>query len=199
MEETEIGITPGQYGTGVVERITLGNVEGLEGQVEHIFTRFGDTRAEDLVVEAEGQELEVDHQEGDLVDRVFVSVPEGTTGDFSYEVSYVYLEGGDSARVPLVVPTVTTAGDTNSVALELTVPEGRYLHGSFPVITSGNSGTIGTDMISFPNYASFELGTSPIGIFTRSNVYTVVGIALILGFIVAPLLYERRTRKVTNV
>lgn len=198
--EADIRIQPGQDEVEVTEQITLKNAESLE-EIEHIFTRFGDTGPEDLVVIAEGQELRVDYQEGDLVDRVFVPLPEGTSGDFSYEVSYRYPESGDTIKVPLVVPTVPTVGDANRVALKVTVPEGQYLQSSFPIITSGSTGTVGTNMIAFPNYTNFELGTSPTGIFTRSNVYAVVGIVLILGFIVAPLLYERwsATRKATNV
>jgi hypothetical protein len=198
--EANVRLQPGQDGIDVTEQIALENAEGLQ-EVEHVFTRFGDAGAEDLIVTAEGEELELDYQEGDRVDKVIFPLPEGTTGDFSYEVSYRYPESGDSVKVPLVVPAVPTVGDYDRVAFELTLPEGRYLHSSFPVI-SESSGTVDTSMISFPNYSSFELGTSPIGIFTPSNIYTVVGIALILGLTVAPLVYERisaKRRVSTNV
>ena len=187
--EANVRLQPGQDGVDVTEQIALRNAEGLR-EVEHVFTRFG-----------EGEELVLDYQEGVLVDKVIFPLPEGTTGDFSYEVSYRYPESGDSVKVPLVVPAVPTVGDYDRVALELTLPEGRYLHSSFPVI-SESSGTVDTSMISFPNYSSFELGTSPIGIFTASNIYAVVGIALILGLTVAPLVYERisaKRRVSTNV
>lgn len=204
LKQASIRVTPGQDGVEVVERITLSNVQGLE-EVEHVFTRLGDAEAEDLSVTAGGRELAVDRERGDLIDRIVVSPPRGASGDFSYEVSYRYPESADSARVPLVVPTVPPSGDANSVTLELAVPEGRYLLESFPVIDSGNTGVVRTSMIGFPNYSSFELGSSPIGIFTRSNVYTALAIALILVCVGGLLLYDRRsgarprTREVADV
>lgn len=205
VERADIRVAPGGDGAEVVERITLSNAERLNGEVEHILTRFeGAGGVEGLAVTARGRELQVEREEGELVDRVLVSLPEGTSGEFAYEVSYRY--AGGSERVPLVVPTVPTMGDANDVALEVVVPEGGYLLDSFPVIQSGGSGTVGTEMIGFPNYTSFVLGSSPGGVFTRTNLYTALAVAVILGCIAGILLYDRRsakgtgtTREATNV
>lgn len=197
VERANIRVTPGGDGAEVVERITLSNAERLGGEVEHILTRFeGAGEVEDLVVTSGGRELEVERQEGGAVDRLFVSLPEGTSGEFEYGISYGY--AGGSERVPLVVPAVTTVGDANSIGLELVVPEGRYLRDSFPVIQSGDSGTVSTDMIGFPNYTSFAFGSSPVGVFTRSNAYTAFALVVIVGCIAGIFLYDRRSARVTE-
>lgn len=197
VERANIRVTPGGDGAGVVEQITVSNAERLGGEVEHILTRFeGAGDVEDLAVTAGGRELEVEREEGGVVDRLLVPLPEGTSGEFGYEVSYRY--AGGSERVPLVVPAIPTMGDANSIALELVVPEGRYLRDSFPVIESGDSGTVSTDMIGFPNYTSFVLGSSPVGVFTRSNAYTALALVVIVGCIAGIFLYDRRFAKITE-
>jgi hypothetical protein len=204
VEGAEIQVRPDWDGVDVIERITVANAGGLE-KIEHIFTRLDDAGAEDFAVTAGGRELAVDRAEGDLIDKVVVSLPRGASGDFAYEISYRYPEGADSARVPLVVPTVPTVDDARSVELELYVPEGRYLHGSFPVIDSGSTGAVSTDMVGFPNYSSYELGSTPAGILTRSNLYTALALAIIFGCVFGLLLYDRRsgtrtgTSEVTDV
>jgi hypothetical protein len=204
LREASIRLSPDGDGVEVIERIALSNIGGLD-RVDHIFTRFGEAGPEDLVVRAGGRELSVDRTEGDVLDKIAVPVPQGTNGDLAYEISYRYPEGGDAAKVPLVVPTIPPAGDANSVTVRLAVPEGRYLQSSFPLVRSGDTGVVETSMIGFPNYSSFVLDASPAGIITRSNAYTALGVVVILGCIAGMLLYDRRSaarpgaREVTDV
>jgi hypothetical protein len=56
-------------------------------------------------------------------------------------------------------------------------------------------------MINIPNFVSIQLGSSPAGFFTSSNMYSLFGLIVILGFIAAWLLNEKKGKQgvATNV
>lgn len=199
LRDASISVLPDQGGVDISERIELSNIEDSnQGEIEHIVTKLGDAEIEDLSVTAGDQELMVERAEGDLLDRIVVSLPEGADEDFSYEISYRYPEIQDSNRVPMVVPTLTSGAVENNVSLEMEIPEGQYLHSSFPLIDSGDIGTVSANMVSFPNYVSFVLGGSPVGIFTSANLYTALTFAVILSCVVGLLLFDRKSGEKTR-
>lgn len=185
----------------VTEIITISNSEGIpEGTLEHIVTKIGGTQFEDLVINGEDHELTYELNEGNSVNRVLVSLPEGIKGEFTYTVTYQYSDTG-TEKIPFVVPAVNTAGDGNVVALNINLPKGKYLHESFPIIDSGDSGMVKEDMMNVPSYVNLETGSSPAGLFTTSNLYTFFGLAVILGIILAWIISERKSKggEVVNV
>ncbi|WP_409288283.1 hypothetical protein [Peribacillus sp. SCS-37] len=185
----------------VTEIITISNSESIpQGTLEHIVTNIGGTGFEDLVINGEDQKLTYELNKGNSVNRVLVSLPEGSEGDFTYTVTYQYSDT-DTEKIPFVVPAVNTAGDGNVVALNINLPKGKYLHESFPIIDSGASGMVKEDMMNVPSYVNLKTGSSPAGLFTTSNLYTFFGLAVILGIILAWIISERKSKggEVVNV
>jgi len=192
--EANIRVTPGQDGVDVVERITLTNVQALGGEVEHVASRPGESRPRDVRVTSGGRELRVDRTDGESMERLVVSLPDGASGDFDYQVTYSYPGSESSMRVPMIVPALPTDAVEANVSMELVTPEGEYVQSSFPLFDSARNGTMSANMVGFPSYASFTLGSSPAGIFTRPNLYTGLALALIGGCCIALMLYERKAR-----
>ncbi|MDQ1005503.1 hypothetical protein QFZ28_006081 [Neobacillus niacini] len=185
----------------VTEKITIANSEAIpEGTLEHIVTKIGGEQFEDLVINGEGQELTYELNEGNSVDRVLLSIPAGSKGEFTYTVTYQYSDLGNE-KIPFVVPAVNAAGNGNVVSLNVNLPKGKYLHESFPIIDSGDSGMVKEDMMNIPSYVNLETGSSPAGLFTTSNLYTFFGLAVILGIILAWIISERKSKggEVVNV
>jgi hypothetical protein len=190
LEKATVRVTPSPDGAEVMERVAVaGAAEG--GRIEHVVARFGTAEVEDLAIRAGGRELAVERERGESLDKIFVSVPEGSGGTFDYEVSYRY--AGAAGRVPLMTPTVFTPDDTSSVKVEVVVPEGRYLLDSFPVAESSGNGTASASMTSFPSFVSYELSATPTVLFTSTNLYTALALVIIVGSVLGLLLYDRRT------
>lgn len=198
LSEADIRVTPDQNGVDVVERITLTNVQDSGGEVEHIAARPEDPEPRDVRVTSGGRELRVDRTNGELLDRFVVSLPEGASGDFDYQVSYRYPEGGESVRVPMIVPSLSTDAVEANVSVELLPPEGEYVQDSFPLFDSSENGTMSANMVGFPSYTSFTLDGSPAGIFTRPNLYTALALGLIAACCIALMIYERKSRTKTR-
>jgi hypothetical protein len=190
LEKATVRVTPSPDGAEVMERVAVaGAAEG--GRIEHVVARFGTAEVEDLAIRAGGRELAVERERGESLDKIFVSVPEGSGGTFDYEVSYRY--AGAAGRVPLMTPTVLTSDDSSSVKVEVVVPEGRYLLDSFPVAESSGNGTASASMTSFPSFVSYELSATPTVLFTSTNLYTALALVIIVGSVLGLLLYDRRT------
>jgi hypothetical protein len=189
LEKATVRVTPSSDGAEVMERVAVaGAAEG--GKIEHVVAQFGTAEVEDLAIRAGGRELAVERERGESLDKIFVSVPEGSGGTFDYEVSYRYAGAG---RVPLVTPTVLTSDDSSSVNVEVVVPDGRYLLDSFPVAESSGNGTASSSMTSFPSFVSYELSATPTVLFTSTNVYTALALVIIVGCVLGLLLYDRKT------
>jgi hypothetical protein len=190
LEQATVRVTPSPDGAEVMEQIAVaGAAEGE--RIEHVLAQFGTAEVEDLEIRAGGRELAVERERGESLDKVFVSVPEGSGGTFDYGVSYRY--AGAAGRVPLVTPTVLTPDDTSSVNVEVVVPEGRYLLDSFPVVEPGRNGTASASMTSFPSFVSYELSATPTRLLTSTNAYTALALVIIVGCVLGLLLYDRRT------
>jgi hypothetical protein len=190
LKKATVRVTPSSDAAEVMERVAVtGAAEG--GRIEHVLARFGDVGVEDLTVRSGGREVAVEHERGETLDKVFISVPEEVRGTFDYEVSYRY--GGGAERVPLVTPTVLTPDDTSGVNVEVVVPEGQYLLDSFPVVEASGDGLASASMTSFPSFVSYELSATPTRIFTSTNVYTALALVVIVGCVLGLLLYDRRT------
>lgn len=195
LKQANIEVSLGQDGVEVVEHITLANVEAIkEGKIKHIFTQFENAEVEDLVIKAGEQELSIETQEGNVLERILVSVPSGIAGDFSYTVAFRLSVNGDVKQVPLVVPAVAPDAEGNDVSLTVTIPEGQYLQESFPIIDSGKTGTLKESMMNVPNFLKLQLGSSPAGFFTATKFYMLLGLIVILGLIGAWLISERKAK-----
>jgi hypothetical protein len=189
LEKATVRVTPSPDGAEVMERVAVAGA-AEDGKIEHVLARFGTAEVEDLAIRTGEREPAVERERGENLEKVFVSVPEGSGGTFYYEISYRY---GGVDRVPLVTPTVLTPDDSDSVNVEVVVPEGRYLLDSFPVLESGGDGPVSTSMTSFPSFVSYELSSTPGGIFTGANAYTALALAVIVGCVLGLLIYDRRT------
>lgn len=198
LSEADIRVTSGQGGVDVVERITLSNVQDLGGEVEHIAARPEDPEPRNVRVTSGGQELQVDLASGELVDRLVVSLPEGASEDFEYQVSYTYPGSGESVKVPMIVPTLPTDAVEANVSMELLTPEGEYVQDSFPLFEPAENWTMSANMVGFPSYASYTLDSSPAGLFTRPNLYTGLALVIIAVCCVALMIYERKSRTKTR-
>ena len=196
LKQAKIKVSFDRNGVKVMEEVTISNVQAIEsGKVEHILTQFSDADVADLEFTWGDIQLGAETTKGDIINKLSVPVPQGSTGDFSYMISYRFTKNTDVNRIPLVVPTIASDGTANVVSLTLDLPQGKYLHNSFPIIDAGDSGTVVENMINMPNFVSLELSSTPAGFFKPSNLYTMFGLLVILGFIGAWILNERRVLK----
>jgi hypothetical protein len=191
LENASLEVTMGDNGSKIVETITISNANAFtDGKIEHILSNFGEVN--NFSVTSGGSELDFQLQENDVINKVFVNVPEGTTGDLSYVITFDYV--GDTQRIPFVVPAITTDGNGNDVLLKVTLPEGQYLHDSFPIIDSGDTGSVQEYMMNVPTFTKLKVGETPPGFFTASNMYTLFGLSIILGIFAIWGLNERRMK-----
>lgn len=195
IKEASIEVNPNDGGASVSEKMTISRVEAVkDGKLEHLFTRFQGAEIKNLVIRADQQELKPEIHQGSTHDKVFIAIPQGKTGDFAYEITFEYTSS-EPGKIPLVIPGVATDGSGNVVSLKLNIPEGRYLHESFPIIDSGDSGVVEERLMNIPNFLNVKIGDSPAGFFTSSNLYTLLGLLVILAINIAWLASERKSKK----
>ncbi|WKA59166.1 hypothetical protein QWY16_03170 [Planococcus shenhongbingii] len=180
LEKGIIEVTVGSEGSDVTEQLTLTNLAGFpDGTVEHVFTNLGSTS--DLTITADGEELDFEVVEDEIINKVIVTLPEGAGDGFSYNISYSYT--GSENRIPIVIPAASTDGNGNDVLLRVTIPEGQYLQSSFPIIDVGETGTLEEYMMNVPNFVNLEISSAPPGFINPINLWTLFGLVIILGFI----------------
>lgn len=195
LKKANIEVSLAEDGIHVKEQITLANVESIKsGKIEHILTRFPNAEIKNLEIKAGDQKLTVESNKGSMMDKILVARPESAKGDLTYSIVYSYPRTSNISKIPLVLPAVSTDGTGNVVSIKLELPKGMYLQDSFPIFDGAESGTIQGDMMNFPNFLSLDLGSSPPGLLSESNLYTLFGLVVILGFIIAWLYNERRAK-----
>ncbi|MCQ6268359.1 hypothetical protein M1K46_22490 [Fictibacillus sp. WQ 8-8] len=178
----------------VTEHFTISHAEAIKnGELEHILTTSENKTAKDLTITSSNKNLQFDKKEGKVLQKIQVKLPDGVKGQFDYEIKYHYVSE-ELTKIPLVIPAINAEGTGNGVTLKVDLPEGKYLHDSFPVIDSGDSGSVQERMMNVPNYLNLKVGSSPAGFFTTSNMYTIFGLVVIFGIIVAWLLNERKSK-----
>ncbi|KIL48486.1 hypothetical protein [Jeotgalibacillus soli] len=178
----------------VREEITIANAETIpDAKLEHIVTKIESAKLENLIITSNNKHLEYQTQEGNSVDKIYVNLPDEIQGDFTYEISY-QLQNVEIEKIPILVPAFSTDGNGNVISLNIDLPEGIYIHESFPIIDSGDSGSVEEQMMNIPSFVGLETGASPAGFFTTSNIYTIFGLAVILAIILAWLLNERKNK-----
>jgi hypothetical protein len=191
LENAILEVTMGNNGSKVIETITISNADAFtDGKVEHILTDFEEVS--NLLFTSGGTELDIQIQGNEVINKVFLTLPEGTTGDFSYVITFDHV--ADSSRIPFVVPAISTDGNGNDVLLKVTLPQGQYLHDSFPIIDSGDTGSVQEYMMNIPTFAKLKMGETPPNLFTASNMYTLFGLTVIFGIFAIWGLNERRMK-----
>lgn len=196
LKKASIEVSPNQDGVEVVEQITLTNVEAVKnGKIEHLLTLFENIEVQNIDIKSGDQKLTVDTVEGTMIDKLIVSVPQGTTGDFSYSISYHIAKNADSSKVPIIVPAIASDGKGNFVSLKLNIPDGQYLQESFPLLNAGDTGSLQNDYMNIPNFLNVQIGAAPGGFFTASNIYTLIGVLIILGIMIAWIVNENKGSK----
>ena len=192
LKSATLDITVSESGNQVTETVTLSNIEGFENRtIEHIFTNLGDIS--DLSFISNGNNLDFEIKEDKTVNRLLIQIPEGISNEFSYEISFNH--SGEKLKIPMIIPSVSSDGNGNDVLLKVTIPNGKYLHDSFPIIDSGKSGSIEEYMMNIPNFVNLEISNSPSGLFTKSNMYTALGLFIILGTIALWLVNESNSKQ----
>jgi hypothetical protein len=180
LQNGTIEVIAGDQESQVTEQLTLSNTAAFtEGTIEHILTNLGTVSG--LTVTSNGQPLDFQLTEDETLNKVAVTLPEGVADEFSYEITYTFSGTGD--RIPLVIPNASTDGNGNDIVLTVTIPEGQYLHNSFPIIDVGDTGTLTEYMMNIPNFVNLEISSTPPGFLNSNTVYTGLGLVIILGFI----------------
>lgn len=85
LEQATVRVTPSPDGAEVIERVAVAGATG--GRIEHVLARYGDAEVEDLAVRAAGRELAFERNRGETLDKIYISVPEGSGETFDYEIS----------------------------------------------------------------------------------------------------------------
>jgi hypothetical protein len=192
LKSATLDITVSESGNQIKETVTLSNIEGFENRtIEHIFTNLGDIS--DLSFSSNGENLDFEIKEDKTVNRLLIQFPEEISNEFTYEIAFNHL--GEKLKIPMIIPSVSSDGNGNDVLLKVTIPNGKYLHDSFPIIDSGKTGSIEEYMMNIPNFLNLEISESPSDFFTKSNMYTALGLFIILGTIALWVLNEIKSKQ----
>lgn len=149
----------------------------------------------DLAVTVNGESVEPSVSESP--EHTDVSVPvEGVSDGDTVTVTVEYQVSGPSGElhVPLWVPEYSTPGQTGVVSATVTLPEGETVQGdAFPSAASISGNTLEYNLLHMPGFIKVTYGEGALGGLTTDQLYSALGVVLILGLVIGGLLLDRRT------
>lgn len=125
-----------------------------------------------------------------------VSVPvEGVSSGDTVTVTLEYQVSGPSGnlQVPIWVPEYSTPGQEAVVQATVTLPQGSTLQGdAFPSAAQVSGNTVEYNLLHVPGFIKAQYGDSRAGL-TNDQLYSIVGVLLIIGLVGGGLMLDRRT------
>lgn len=154
-----------------------------------------DRTVSDLNAAVNGEEVEATISEESAHDVVSVPLEEVNDGD-TVTVTLEYQIDGPTGDLyaPLWVPEYSTAGEVAVIHTTITLPEGQHAQGdSFPEPERIDGNLVEYDTLHVPGYITLTYDDSPPGFVGLNTLYSVLGVAIIIGLVVGGLYIDRKT------
>lgn len=149
----------------------------------------------DIAATVGGESVDPSVSEGSEHTDVSVPVEDVSDGD-TLTVTVEYQVSGPSGelQVPLWVPEYSTPGQQGVVSATVTLPEGETVQGdAFPSATNTDGNTVEYNLLHMPGFIKITYGEGILGGLTSDQLYSALGVVLILGLVIGGLLLDRRT------
>lgn len=189
-------ISDGAENYDIKQSISLIGEGDFSGQVvEHTFSTINDMIPENLQFIANGNPLEYTIEEFDALTKYFVSIPDGISENFDYEVNYsLSVENGDF-RTPLFVPIHAAEGEKNIVTIDFkTTEENMVQRNSFPVLKKSEDNEVTSYLMNIPSHVTYIFGTEK-NIFNSHNIYSWTAIFALLLIVFVWIRSEIKTTR----
>jgi hypothetical protein len=184
LQSAKIDIKVGDNHTyQVIEKLKIVNPSGAEGRtITHTLSKIKNLKAEKLIFEVDGQEVEATVNEGKTLNKVSFSLPESVGDVLEYTISYSVQLPEEEFIVPLVVPMYASAGNKNIVQISFEAPNGQIIQkNSFPVVIKAESSEVVSNMMNIPTHVKYIYSSSPSSV----NSHTIIsGLSLLILLLV---------------
>lgn len=141
----------------ITESISLNDIEGVGHQkLLHTFSTVESSTLNDLVVLADGKELQYEWEKGNSLNKLIVQLPENSSGEFNYELKYNLSLEAESFTTPLFVPSYPSAGTSNIVHISFKAPDGESIQkNSFPVVIKKVGNEVENHIMNIPSHVKY--------------------------------------------
>ena len=147
----------------------------------------------DFTARVDGQRVDATTTRDGEVVRVSIPAANVRDGDtVRVRVSYSTTNADGALKVPMFVPDYSTPGGASVVDVKTTLPQGMQTQGDvFPTVQTSNGNVVTFGLLHVPGFVYMTYGNGGGSILTTSNVMTVVGLLIIVGFLGAFFKYDR--------
>jgi hypothetical protein len=199
LADTSIEIDAGETSTVTAEYefdvAAAGSGESALTEISGTMWTMPDREIGDIAATVNGESAEVSVTENDRHLGVSVPVSDVADGDtVTVTLEYEVTGPAGELKTPLWVPEYSTAGEANVVDVAVTLPQGETVSGgAFPSPTAVDGNSANYELLHVPGYVAMAYGESGTGLLTADTAYSIVGVAVIVGFVVGGLAIDRRT------
>ena len=158
---------------------------------------FPDHQVGDVSATVNGEQVLPQVTREDRFMRISVPVSDVSDGDtVTVGLSYTVAGPAGHLKAPLWAPEFTTSGTDQAVSIEVALPANAQVHGvAFPRADSVSGSTINYDLLHLPGFVDVTYGSGAGNLLSLDVLSSVVGVALILGFLGAWLLWHRNATR----
>ncbi|MCP8615704.1 hypothetical protein [Salirhabdus salicampi] len=192
LDQADITITvTDDNGYYVEEVITISNSSSLDGVINHSLVDAD--MVSDLTFTANGEALDYQLNEGEVLDKLEVTVADVSTDNLQYVIGYSVHSSEGEFKTPIVVPMYPTAGESAVVNVNFVAPEGNYIHkNSFPVQNETAEGEVTNHLINVPSHVNYIYGPEPTPLFNSYSVISGIIFVVLVGILVSWFRAERK-------
>lgn len=198
LDKADISVTSnGGSDYDIKQVISLkGEGDFSSNQVEHTFSHINGITADNVAFTFNGEALSFTTEEDESLTRYFITIPEGVSDQFDYEISYTLtVESGDFST-PLFVPMHAAHGEENVVKIDFTTTEENIVQRhSFPVLKKAEDNQVTSYLMNIPSHVSYIFGPEK----SFFNSHTIISWASILILLAIVFVWIRSELKKSKV
>jgi hypothetical protein len=199
LDAVDIDVDAGDTSTVSAEyQFTVGDAgsgDSALSAIDGTLWKIPERSVSDLAVSVNGEDVEPDVS--DSPQHTDVSVPvEGVSSGDTVTVTVAYQVSGPSGelQVPVWVPEYSTSGPAGVATAAVTLPHGQAVQGdAFPAAESISGSAVEYSLLHTPGFIKVNYGEGALGGLTADQLYSALGVVLILGLVIGGLLLDRRT------
>ena len=147
----------------------------------------------DLSATVNGKTVSPKTSKDDEVVHVSIPIQNVQAGDtVTLKMNYKAANAGGNLKTPIFVPSYMTPGSKGVVDMTVTLPSGQQPHSDvFPAVESKNGNVVKFNLLHMPGFVFMKYGKGSGTLFSLSNMMTLIGLLIILGFVGAFFRYDR--------
>lgn len=165
-------------------------------QVEHTFSHINGITPDNVVFTYNGEELSFTTEEEESLTRYYLTIPEGVSDGFDYEISYTLSVDSGVFSTPLFVPMHAAQGQENVVKIDFTTTEENIVQRhSFPVLKKAEDNQVTSYLMNIPSHVNYIFGTEK-SVINSHNIVSWTSIIILLAIIYVWIRSELKKSKV---